>query len=129
MNRVALAAFGWFVPGGAYLLMRRYVQFAGFAFVVLATFLAGLALHGGVVKPQPAELSGLDSFTALVFRAGWFAKALAGAPFLAARLFGGSGSLIASRLHEYGSTLLMMAGVFNILGVSSALDIRKEQTR
>ena len=32
----ALAVFGWIVPGGAYLLMRRYLQFAGFAVLVLS---------------------------------------------------------------------------------------------
>jgi hypothetical protein len=31
MKKAALVAFGWLVPGGAYLLMRRYVQFAVFA--------------------------------------------------------------------------------------------------
>jgi hypothetical protein len=30
-------------------------------------------------------------------------------------------------VHEYGSTLLLMAGLFNVLGVSSALDLRKER--
>ncbi len=45
MNRVALALFGWLVPGGAYLLMRRYVQFALFAVVVWTAFGAGLWLE------------------------------------------------------------------------------------
>ena len=129
MNRVLLATFGWLVPGGAYLLMRRYLQFAVFALIVLATFGAGLALQGGVSWPQPAELAGLEGFTALIFKGAAFAKTLAGAPYLVARLLDGSGSLAGSRLHEYGSTLLMMAGLFNLLAVSSALDLRKERTR
>jgi hypothetical protein len=32
---------------------------------------------------------------------------------------------LASRVHEYGSVLLMLAGVMNVLGVSSALDERE----
>ena len=47
MTALRLAAFGWLVPGGAYLLMRRYLQAAIFAFVVSATFATGLALSGG----------------------------------------------------------------------------------
>ena len=104
MNALGLVAFGWLVPGGAYLLMRRYLQFAVFAFVVTAAFVAGFALQGGYGWPQPA--------------------ALAGAPYLATWLLGGSGSFLGGRLHEYGTTLLTMAGLFNVLAVSSALDLR-----
>jgi len=129
MSALLLAAFGWLVPGGAYLLMRRYMQFAMFAVVVWATFFAGLALQGGFRWPQPAELAGLDGFTALVFRAGALAKALAGGPYLAARFLDGSSSFLNGRLHEYGTTLLVMAGAFNVLAISSALDLRKEGTR
>jgi hypothetical protein len=125
MNALLLAAFGWLVPGGAYLLMRRYLQFAVFALVVSAAFAAGLVLQGGFGWPQPAELAGLDPFTAIVFKAGALVKMLAGAPYLAAWLFDGSGSFLGGRLHEYGTTLLTMAGLFNALAVSSALDLRK----
>ena len=129
MNALLLAAFGWLVPGGAYLLMRRYLQFAVFAFVVSVTFAAGLVLQGGCGWPQPAELAGLDAFTTLIFKAGAFAKLLAGAPYLAARLFNGSSSFLSGRLHEHGTALLMMAGLFNVLAVSSALDLRKGRTQ
>jgi hypothetical protein len=128
MNTIAIAAFGWLVPGGSYLLMRRYTQFAIFAVLVPATFAAGILLQGSVQWPQPPELAGLDGFTALGFKATAFAKALAGALYFVARLFDGVGFL-GGRLHEYGTALLMMAGLFNLLAVSSALDQRKEATR
>ena len=125
MSVLRLAAFGWLVPGGAYLLMRRYLQFAFFAFIVWTAFGLGVALQGGWGWPQPAELAGLDTFTALVFRAGALAKLLAGGPYLLAGFAAGSSSFLDGRLHEYGSTLLMMAGLFNVLAVASALDLRK----
>jgi len=127
MSALLLAAFGWLVPGGTYLLLRRYLQFGVFAFVVSAAFGAGIALKGGCRWPEPAELADLDGFTALVFRIGAFVKLLAGGPYLAARFFDGSSGFLSGRLHEYGSTLLLMAGLFNMLGVSSALDLRKER--
>lgn len=126
MNPVLLAAFGWLVPGGAYLLTRRYLQAALFACVVTAAFVAGVILQGGAAWPSPAELDGVDSFTALIFKAGALGRFLAGGPYLMNALFGGSGSFLNSRLHEYGSTLLVMAGAFNVLAISSALDSRKE---
>ena len=123
------AVFGWIVPGGAYLLMRRYLQFVGFAVLVPATFAAGLALHGGYQWPQPAELRGLDNATVLFFKAGALGKVLAGGPYLLARLFDGSHGFLDGRLHEYGTTLLVLAGLFNLLAVSDALALRKAGPR
>jgi hypothetical protein len=125
MKAVGLAVFGWLVPGGTYLLMRRYAQFAVFAVLVSTTFAAGLALHGGLRWPQPAELQGLDGFTVLLFKGGALAKVLAGLPCLLALLFDGARSFLDGRLHEYGTTLLVLAGLFNLLAISNALELRK----
>ncbi len=129
MNALAMALFGWIVPGGAYLLMRRYLQFAGFAVLVCATFVLGMVLQGGYQWPQAAELQGLDGFTALLFKAGAAGKLLAGGPFLIAELFDNSRSFLSSRVHEFGTVLLMMAGVFNVLAISNALELRKAESR
>jgi hypothetical protein len=125
VKKVAMVLFGWLVPGGAYLLMRRYVQFAVFGSAVTAAAIAGVVLQGGTGWPRPEELAGLDGFTALLFQAGAAAKFLAGAPFLAASAMQDAGGFLSSRLHEYGSVLLIMAGVMNVLGVASALDQRE----
>ena len=127
MKSLGLVAFGWLVPGGAYLLMRRYLPFAVFAVLVSTTFAAGLALRGGLLWPQPAELQGLDLFTALVFQAGALAKLFAGGPFLLARFFDGGHGFLDGRLHEYGTTLLVLAGLFNLVAVSNALESRKAE--
>jgi uncharacterized protein DUF6677 len=124
MNSVLAAAFGWLVPGGAYLLKRRYLQFAGFALIVSISCIGGILLGGSSRWPEPAELDGLDPFTALMFRAGALARLLAGGPYLLSRLFAGP-SFLEGRLQEYGTTLLMMAGIFNLLAVSSAFDLPK----
>jgi hypothetical protein len=129
VRSAGLAVFGWLVPGGAYLLMRRYAHFAGFALVISATCAAGLALHGGYQWPQPADLAGLDSFEVLFFKAGALTKLLAGGPFLLGSWLGGPQSFLDGRLHEYGTTLLALAGMFNLLAISNALETRKEEPR
>ena len=121
MNPFLLAAFGWIVPGGSYLLLRRYLQFSIFFTVVIAAVVAGLALHGGCDWPAAADLAGLDPFTALAFRTGALLKMLAGTPWLF-----GTGTFLESRLHEPGSALLMMAGAMNVLAIAGALELRKE---
>jgi hypothetical protein len=125
MKKLAMVAFGLLVPGGAYLLMRRYAQFAVFGLAVTAAVIAGVALQGGSGWPRPEELAGVDGFTALLFQGGAAAKLLAGAPFLVASAIGDAGGFLSSRVHEYGNVLLVMAGVMNVLGVSSALDERE----
>jgi hypothetical protein len=127
MKAVALAVFGWLVPGGAYLLMRRYLQFAVFGVLVSLTFAAGVALHGGLQWPQTADLQGLDTFTVLLFKAGATAKLLTGNPFLLALLFDSSHGFLDGRQHEFGTTLLMLAGLFNLLFVSNSLELRKAE--
>jgi hypothetical protein len=107
--------------------MRRYVQFALFAVLVATTFGAGMALHGGLQWPEAADLEGLDTFTILMFKGGAFAKLLAGGPALLALRFGGAHGFLDGRLHEYGTTLLVMAGLFNLLAVSNALELRKAE--
>ncbi len=127
MRPLGLAVFGWLVPGGAYLLTRRYLQFAFFAVLVWATFAAGLVLHGGLQWPGNNDLQGLDTFTALVFRAGASAKLLAGFPVLLGFVIDGAHSFLEGRLHEFGTTLITLAGLFNLLAVSNALELRKAE--
>ena len=126
MKKVGLGLFGWLVPGGAYLLTRRYLQFAGFAILITAAVGAGVAMEGATQWPGPGELQGLDGFTALFFQAGALARWLAGGPLMAAELLGASHTFLSGCVHEYGTALLSLAGVLNVLAISSALESRKE---
>jgi hypothetical protein len=121
MNVMAKAAFGWLVPGGAYLLARRYVQFGITLALVCCATVAGIILHGASLWPQADELQGLDGFTALLAQAGGLVRVLAGAPYLLARWCNYSQSFLAGQTHEYGSTLLVLAGLFNLLALADAL--------
>jgi len=124
MRAAATAVFGWMVPGGAYLLARRYLQFAmAFALVCGAT-VAGMALHGANLWPQEGELQGLDGFTAGLAQAGALARALAGGPYFLARL-GASQTFLGGQTHEYGTTLLVLAGLFNLLALVDGMELRK----
>ena len=125
MKKVAMLACGWLVPGGAYLVIGRRLQFALFAGAVTAAVIAGVALQGGLGWPRPEELSGLDGVTSLLFQAGAAAKFLAGAPMLVASALHDPGGFLSSRVHDYGNVLLIMAGVMNLLGLSSAFDERE----
>ncbi len=126
MTRLGLAVFGWVVPGGAYLLTRRYAQAAAFACVVCTAVIAGLWLQGSLQWPEHANLQGLDPFTSCVFQGSALVKALAGLPYAAATLLGPQRDFLTGRVHEFGTTLLLFAGVVNAVAISSALDQESE---
>ena len=46
-------------------------------------------------------------------------------PYLLARLFNYSQTFLSGQTHEYGTTLLVLAGLFNLLALADALELRK----
>lgn len=120
----ALAALGWLLPGGGYLLLGRYRQFALFLAVVSAATVAGVWLRGGILWPSPAEVQGLDGLAALLARGGALAKAMAGAPYLLARGLGYSQTYLDGCLHEYGNVLLTVAGLLNLTALADAWGLK-----
>jgi hypothetical protein len=75
--------------------------------------------------PGADELQGLDGLATVMAQAGGLAKVLAGAPYLLARLANYSQTFFAGQTHEYGTTLLVLAGLFNLLALADALELRK----
>jgi len=125
MKIAVSAAFGWLVPGGAYLLARRYLQFGIALVLVCSATAAGIALHGANLWPQADELQGLDGLATWMAQAGAIARALAGLPYLLARLCNYSQTFLSGQMHEYGTTLLVLAGLFNLLALADGLELRK----
>ena len=125
MKTVGSALFGWLVPGGAYLLARRYWQFAISLTIVCIATVAGVALQGANLWPQANELQGIDGLAVGMAKAGALARMLAGAPYFLTRLAHYSQSFLNGQTHEYGTTLLALAGLFNLLALTDALERRK----
>jgi hypothetical protein len=121
MRNAAALAFGWLVPGGAYFLRRRYAQFAMALVLVCACLTAGFAMQGSNGWPSHSQLQGLDGSTAMIARAGAITKILAGSPFIMFGLLGYSRSFMSGQVHEYGTTLLIAAGLINILALADAV--------
>ncbi len=74
--------------------------------------------------PNAAELDGVDGTARLMFLGGAAVKAFAGLPFWALSLGGYSQSFIAGIGHEYGTKLLTMAGLVNLLALVDAFGRR-----
>ena len=102
------------------LLSRRYTQFVATFVLVCGCLAAGIALHGSNRWPSHSELQGLDGFTATAARVGALTKILAGAPYIAFLLSGYSQSPISGQVHEYGTTLLLAAGLINLVALAES---------
>ncbi len=100
-------AFGWLLPGGAYLLRKRYGRFALCFFLVSIAFAAGVALDGLSDPTQPGVYGAVSTI----------AKSLAGGPFLIARIFSHARLPIDAPPHDYGGALLIAAGMINLLAL------------
>ena len=125
MNVALTAAFGWLVPEAHICWRAAICQFALSLAVVCGATVAGIALHGANLWPQAGELQGLDSLAAWMAQRGALARVMAGAPYLLARLCHYSQTFVAGQTHEYGTTLLVLAGLFNLLALADALELRK----
>ena len=117
MKPLALAA-GLVIPGAAHWLTGQRAKAALYGGMVLTLVIAGVSLNGSTAMPSPAELAGLDGTALLMFRAGAAVKALAGLPYLALSLFGYAPTFMAGIAHEYGTKLLTMAGLVNLLALA-----------
>lgn len=126
MKSAAVGVLGWLVPGSGYLLLGRYMQFAASFLLICGTFVAGLALQAGGIWISATELEGVDGFTAFVAHAGVAAKVLVGAPYVLARMFYHAQTYTQGRLHEYGTTLLLCAGIMNLLALADAFELHGE---
>ena len=122
MNSLVSIAFGWLIPGGTYLLRRKYLQFAVFLLVVCTAVAAGMALQGSVLFPKSAELQGTDGLTIMLAWAGSLARALAGGPYLLALPFASLQTFMSGRTHEFGTVLLEIAGLLNLLAIAEAME-------
>lgn len=100
-------AIGWLIPGGAYLVKKRYNQFALCFVLVLTAFIAGVALGGLSTPPQPG-------FFGVASR---LAEWLAGAPCLIAEFFRDTALPANAPPHDAGLALLIAAGVINLLAL------------
>jgi hypothetical protein len=114
-------ALAWLFPGlGHYYLGRRKTALA-FAFIVTATFLAGLSFQGRLYTVEAGQpLSILATFA--VFGTGLLN--------LAARLLSENpaGTILAVT-YEYGCAYLLTAGLMNLLLVLDAYDIASGRKR
>lgn len=124
MKPVALLA-GLVVPGAAHWMLGQRGKAFIYSGMVLTLVAAGVWMQGANTMPNAAELDGVDGTARLMFLGGAAVKALAGLPYFALSLAGYSQSFTAGIVNEYGTKLLAMAGLVNLLALADAFTKEK----
>jgi hypothetical protein len=118
-----IVALGWLIPGAGHLLLGRRGRAAIIFFTVLVTFIAGILLRGPLFQPGGPG----DVLSRLIQYGGFIGDLATGLPYLLVRWLGYFPPDLAGHNPDYGSKLIVAAGLLNILAMVDAYEINSRQ--
>lgn len=116
-------ALAWFVPGSGHFLLGRRGRAAIIFGTVLAPFILGLLMRGPMFQPTSTG----DVLSRAIQWGGLVADLANGLPYFIAVWFGYGPPDVPTHTCDYGSKLLVAAGLLNILAVVDAYEIATGQ--
>jgi hypothetical protein len=114
----SVLAAAWLIPGAGHFLLNRKTRAALLFGCVVVSFAAGLMMRGYLFSPQTGDL-----FTTLIYVGGFIGNLAAGVPYLATKGLGYVQPDMAGHVHDYGTKLLVAAGLMNVLAIVDAYEI------
>jgi hypothetical protein len=111
-------AVSWLVPGGGHFLLGKRGRAAIIFAAVLVTFATGILMRGPMFEPH-----GGDPLTTLIQWGGFIGDLASGLFYLLTVWLGYNQPDVAGHVHDYGSKLIVAAGLLNILGTVDAWEI------
>ena len=113
----------WLIPGGGHFLLRRRGRAAILFCVVLATFLIGVLMRGPLFQPSAAG----DVLSRLIQYGGFIGDLATGLCYFVSVWLGYAPPDQAGHTPEYGSKIIVAAGLLNILAMVDAYEIATRQ--
>jgi hypothetical protein len=117
---IVVALVAWLIPGGGHFLLSRRGRAALVFPCVLLTFLVGVLMRGPMFQPH-----GGDLLTTLIQWGGFVGDLASGLVYLLTVWLGYAQPDAAGHVHDYGSKLIVAAGLLNILAIVDAWEIAK----
>ncbi|MBM3813596.1 MAG: hypothetical protein FJW20_18385 [Acidimicrobiia bacterium] len=113
-----IVGIAWLIPGGGHFMLQRRTRGLILFFTVLTAFLAGLLTRGSMFSPQTGDL-----FTTLIYCGGFIGDLASGIFYLFTVWMGYDQPDMPGHVHDYGTKLLVAAGLMNILAIVDAYEI------
>jgi uncharacterized protein DUF6677 len=113
----------WLVPGAGHFMLGKRGR-AGLIFAsVLLSFFLGVLMRGPLFQPS----GGADVLSKLIQYGGFLGDLAAGIPYFIVSFFGYAPADLAGHVADYGSKLIVAAGLLNILAIVDAYEITTRQ--
>jgi hypothetical protein len=114
---------GWLLPGAGHFLLGRRGRGLLILGSVLLPFIVGVLMRGPLFQPS----GGADVLSRLIQYGGFIGDLASGLPYLVASFFGYGPPDSAAHVADYGSKLIVAAGLLNILAMVDAYEIATRQ--
>lgn len=111
-------ALAWLVPGGGHFLLKRHYRGAILSGCTLILFVLGVSMRGYLFQPMTGDL-----LTTIIYVGGYLADMANGVLYLLARMLGYEAPDVAGHTVDYGTKLIVIAGLFNLLAMVDAFEI------
>jgi hypothetical protein len=112
---ILVAVLAWLIPGGGHFILGRRGRAAIVFAAVVLTFTIGLLMRGPMFQPKTG-----DVLTTAIQVGGFLGDLASGLLYLLSVWLGYSQPDAAGHVHDYGSKLIVAAGLLNILAIVDA---------
>lgn len=117
-----IVGLAWLIPGAGHFLLGRMTRAILLFSCVFVAFVLGLMMRGAFFEPQSGDL-----FTTLIYCGGFVGNVASGIFYLLGTWLGYNQPDVAGHVHDYGTKLLVGAGLMNILAMVDAYEIATGQ--
>lgn len=108
----------WVAPGAGYFLLGKGGRGGLMAGVSVLLFLTGLMMRGTFFEPRNEDL-----LTTVIHTGGYLTHLASGALYFVAKAFGYAAPDVAGHSIDYGTKLIVAAGLVNVLGMVDVFEI------
>ncbi len=117
-NWVMPVLLTWIAPGSGYFVLGKTGRGAAMTAVSVVMFLTGLMMRGTFFEAKTEDL-----LTTVIYTGGYLCHLAAGALYFLAQAFGYTAPDVANHVVDYGTKLIVGAGLVNVLSMVDVFEI------
>lgn len=115
---VAPVLASWLAPGAGYFLLGRNLRGGLMMGTSVIMFLLGLMMRGTFFEPRNEDL-----LTTVIYTGGYLCHLASGGLYFLAKALGYNAPDVAGHVVDYGTKMIVAAGLVNVLGMVDVFEI------